>query len=168
MPGLNGRLQDVPEAARRMALTSENEDGAWTAELSATARDGTVSAVVFFTGPANKTRRMGMCLAQQYDAAAGVTCSTGEDCGSAPETLHAGGARYCIAPQDSTTRTCHLRPGAAETYCVGSPAVGYAAIAPGAYRLDITPPAGTQWLAFACFEGCTEIPPLTSQTLTVR
>lgn len=168
-PGRNGQQPYAAHAAPPPALVSENADGTWSAELSATAGEGMVSAFVHFTGPADKTRRMGMCLVQQYGAAPdGVTCSNGEDCGGAPVTLPPGGARYCVAPQDGATRSCHFRPGPGATYCVGTPAIGFAPIAPGEHRLDIEAPAGTWWLALVCFEGCAEIPPLTSATLTVR
>lgn len=168
-PDGDGQLAAIPDAAPRMTLASDNEHGTWTAELSATAGKGTVSALVSFTGPAEKTRKMGLCLVQRYSSPMdGVPCSTRDDCDSAPAALSAGGARYCVAPRHSATRICHFRPGAAETYCAGSPAVGFTAIAPGAHRLDITAPAGTRWLALVCFEGCAEIPPLASPTLTVR
>jgi hypothetical protein len=168
-PGGDGQLAATPDAAPRMTLASDNEHGTWTAELSASAEKGAVSALVSLSGPAGKTRRMGLCLVQQYGSlVGGVPCSTRDDCDNAPEALPAGGARYCVAPRHSATRICHFRPGAAKTYCAGSPAIGFAAIAPGAHRLEITAPAGTRWLAMVCFEGCARIPPLASPTLTVR
>ena len=168
-PDQGSQRPEAADAAPPAVLTSENGDGAWTAELSAAAGEGTVSAVVKFTGPADKTRRMGMCLVQQHESAAGgVACSTREDCVGVPETLPAGGASYCLAPQYDATRTCHFRPGPGEAFCVGTPAIGFAPIAPGDHRLDMKAPAGTRWLALVCFEGCAEIPPLTSPTLIVR
>ena len=168
-PDRDDRATGAPDAAPRLTLASENPDGAWVAELSASAGEGTVSASVNFSGPADKTRRMGMCLVQQHGSPAGaVTCGTPEDCGSAPENLDPGGARYCVASHGSSTRTCHFRPGPGDAYCVGTPAIGFVPIAPGDHRLDIKAPAGTQWLALVCFEGCAEIPPLTSPALSVR
>jgi hypothetical protein len=153
----------------RQPVTSSNDDGIWTALTSAAGGKGSVSGRVAFTGPAGKTRGMGMCLLQQYRSPEGqVACNTADDCDAAPAVVPAGGHRYCLAPNNNGPRTCHVRPGDRETYCIGSPALGLARIEPGTYSLDVAAPAGTQWVAIACFEGCAETAPSISATATVR
>ena len=156
-------------AGGRSSMVSANIDGIWTAEVSAVAGNGTVSGVVRFTGPAGKTRQMGMCLIQRHGSDADVTvCETVDDCGAAPKALPAGGSRYCIAAEPGGEKYCHYRPGEAKDYCAASPALDRERVAPGTYRIDSAAAAGTQWLASACFNACEALPPAHSQSVTVR
>jgi TolB-like protein/DNA-binding winged helix-turn-helix (wHTH) protein/Tfp pilus assembly protein PilF len=150
-------------------VSSANIDGIWTATATTIGGDGTISGLVDFTGPRDKTRQMGMCLLQRYGALSnGVSCDTERDCISAPENLEPGGTRYCIASENGHMKYCHYRPGAREEYCVGSPALKKEKIVPGSYRIDIPAAPGTQWRASACFNRCIDLPPSISETATVR
>lgn len=150
-------------------IASANIDGIWTAKASAIGGDKTISGLVKFTGPAGKTRQMGMCLVQRHGSEAdAVACDTVDDCGSAPAELPAGGSRYCLAPTGTGQKFCHYRPGQSEDYCAASPALDLAPVAPGFYRVDAAAAPGTQWHAIACFNICVAIPRTMSEPATVR
>ena len=163
------RARALDGADAQQVVTSSNADGVWTATASASAGEGVVRGVVTFTGPAGKARRMGMCLVQRYGSdQEGVACMTDKHCSSAPAVLPSGEFRYCVAPDASSAKYCHYRPGPPARYCVGAPALGGARIAPGSYRIEVPAPRGSQWLALACFEGCEVAPPSISGPAMVR
>jgi hypothetical protein len=116
-----------------------------------------------FTGPAGATRRMGACALREYRVGGNaVACNTAADCGGAPATLPAGGFRYCVAPNNVGVKTCFYRPGAPSNFCAGTPANGNVPIPAQTLYTRGSGPAGTRWLTYACFEGCTATDPSSS------
>ena len=153
----------------RSAIASANIDGIWTAKSLAIAGNGTVRGLVTFTGPAGKTRQMGMCLVQRYEPnKEAIGCSDVNDCNSAPRLLPAGGSRYCVATGGMGQKYCYYRPGPRESYCAASPAMDLTRVAPGTYRIDSAAAPETHWLALTCFNMCAAIPPAISEQATVR
>ena len=147
---------------------STNADGDWTANPQVTAAAGSVTGSVTFTGPRNATRMMGMCLARRAEIdSEPVACETGSDCDAAPPDLPSGGSRYCAAPQGGGPQLCHYRPGGVSDYCVGSARFSRMPVAPGVYELTVAAPAGSHWLAMACFEACARTPHAVSKTAVV-
>jgi hypothetical protein len=151
------------------SIASANIDGIWTMKASMRGGAGTASGLVEFSGPAGKTRQMGMCIVRRHQSDTGsVPCDTVDDCASAPAVLPEGGRRYCLAPASRGAKFCHYRPGQPEQNCAGSPALDFARIPPGAYRVDRAAAPGSQWLTLACFNVCVALPPAISESATVR
>jgi hypothetical protein len=158
---------DVREVAPTQAAAPSERmrDGEWSVVVSAVPGAGTVTGIARFDGPSRQTRRMGICLVQRYPAPdGGSACTAPADCDSA--SLPAGAHSYCLG--SSPEGACHFRPGGPQTYCAGSPALGLSAIAPGTYEVEVAAPAGSEWRAVACFEGCVALPPVASPAVTVR
>lgn len=160
---------DVREVAptHAAALSERMRDGEWSVVVSVLPGAGTVTGIATFDGPSGQTRRMGICLVQRYTSPdGGIACNAPADCDSISTSLPAGARPYCLdaSPQSA----CHFRPGGPQTYCAGSPALGLSAIAPGTYQVEVAAPAGSEWRAVACFEGCVALPPVVSPTVTVR
>lgn len=146
-------------------LTSVNADGTWTAtpNVPTIVSSGNLKASAAFTGPANKTRKMGVCSLRraQPTGKAYKICTSVADCFDAPTTLPTGGARYCALPDGETQSQCYYREGPQQGWCAGSPALGGTAVAPGTYE---TPVQSTSYwhVSYACFEGCTATDPAVS------
>lgn len=159
----------VDDAEQGQPFMSSNADGAWSVMVSVDAGNEAVNGTVTFTGPAEKTRKMGMCLVQRFDAnPGGAICDSVDDCAAAPALLSSGGARYCVPEEIGGPSYCHYRPGPPGEYCAGSPALALAEISPGTYRVTVAASSGTQWLAMACFEACVHLPHAISRAATVR
>lgn len=139
----------------------------WTADAQQPARldlapNVKVKGMAYFTGPTGQTRKIGVCALKQAKGSSGypISCTTASTCPAPP----AGGAKYCAAPNGVGTKTCFLRPGAASSYCAGSPANGGVPVGAGTF---LTPeqPAGfgtNVWISYACFEGCAATDPSSS------
>jgi hypothetical protein len=159
----------ISERFETRTVTSANIDGIWTATANTIAGDGMVSGLVTFTGPADKTRAMGACLVRQFESATGgAPCDTVDDCNSAPAEIPSGSNRYCVPSNNSGRNYCHYRPGPRSDYCVGSPALNYASIEPGNYRIDIAASPESKWRALACFNACANSPPAISEIAIVQ
>lgn len=149
--------------AEQQLIYSTNADGTWSANALKPQFLGedywTLSAQADFTGPSGKTRKMGVCLLQHTS----TPCTSVANCGSAPSTLPAGGARYCTGANGSSTKYCAFRPGYASDFCAGSPAHGGAAVSPGHQDSPWQTVGGVaQYLSYACFEGCSATDPSSS------
>lgn len=151
-------------------------DNGWdmvAATPSMNAYDNYVSGTVTFSrssGPT--TRAAGACLLNQARGSDWQTipCSTANDCSGV--AIPAGGARYCVAPNATGSKTCWIRPGSASDYCTGSPALGGAPIGPGSYTTPTrsatfagTYTAQRSWLLYGCFAGCSAISGSLSSTV---
>ena len=144
-------------------------DGEWSVSAAAIAGAGKVTGMATFEGPAGQTRRMGMCLVQRYTSPEGaVACSTLADCDPVSAALPPGSHLYCVRSKFDGSSYCHFRPDRPEAYCAGSPALELSPVAPGTYRVEVAAPAGSEWHAMACFEGCAALPPVASPAVTVR
>lgn len=159
---------EAPEAVElgteaQQILYSTNADGTWSANATGTDADSTANrAHATFTGPAGKTRRMGVCLLKKYGGFNGTPCTTTAQCGAAPTTLPAGGFRYCAAPQNTGQKYCFFRPGPPTTYCAGTPAQNLQPVSPGAKSTPIVVSGKGMFVSYACFEGCSATDPSTS------
>lgn len=162
------------------SVTNCNVDGCWTGSAIEPLYDGGMElrARAVFSGPADKTRRMGVCLLQRYGS--GVNCTQASDCANAPTTLPSGGSRYCAAVEGSTQKQCYYRPGTNVNYCAGSPALpcvstitGQACtcgtsncapppVAPGEYTSPVRTVSAGTYISYACFESCAASDPATS------
>jgi len=161
-PGVRGVAPShAAPASERM------RDGEWSVVVSAVAGPGTVSGIATFDGPADETRRMGVCLVQRYTRPDGsVACNAPADCEAISAFLPAGAHLYCVG--STPEGACHFRPGTPRTYCAGTPALALSAVGPGTYRVEAAADAGSEWRAIACFEGCVALPPAASPAVTVR
>lgn len=143
---------DVDSLAPLATITSVNADGSWTATaLPTTGNKDDNYATATFTGPAGKTRKMGVCLLKKYPSTA--TCESDADCVNRPTTLPSGGARYCTAAEGSVAKYCYYR-GSETTSCAGSPALGAIPVPPGTYSSPSTATGFGKFISYACFEGC--------------
>jgi hypothetical protein len=160
---------DLDDVSTLATITSVNADGTWTATAnppSVTSNPGgTAKGSGVFTGPAGKTRRMGVCLLRST----GTSCNTVADCADAPANLPAGGFRYCTQAEGATGKRCYYRPGTQAGYCAGTPALGGVPVAPGTYTTPTASGAGGEpaFLSYACFEGCAVTDPAISSTEVV-
>jgi hypothetical protein len=174
--GDSALVADDDGLAPSQLIYNTNATGTWSA--SAYAEDmsgGLVQAYSNFTGPANQSRRFGVCALRQHRPVNGspVACNSTADCNSAPTSLPAGGFRYCTAPNGVGTKYCFFRPGPATTYCAGTPANGNVPINVGgsgavtlsAYAENV--PSESRWIGYACFEGCAVSDPSSSSSITV-
>jgi hypothetical protein len=142
-------------------------NGGWTANaLGSFNALGRFKADATFTGPANASRRFGVCGLKVHLPS--VACNTTADCNNAPTSLPAGGFRYCSASNGVGQKYCMFRPGPAANFCAGTPVTGTpvnvgptgstvlskVAMAPG----DV----GALWQSYACFEGCLASDPSSS------
>lgn len=166
--GMLGCAPDGAEpSAPAPALDDDAELGTLAAKTGGTGWTGTASAfqngspaayqffaIGSFAGPANTSRKMGVCAVQRYYA--GTTCSSVSDCsGLTPPT---GGANYCLAPDNAGTKYCYFR-GASASWCGGSPATGAAVTTDGSGNATVWAAAtvsqpGVHAAGYACFEGC--------------
>lgn len=150
---------------------STNADGTWSSDAQAPGFAQTPGTYTYegagaavFTGPSGKTRKLGVCVLKQYMPSSPTACNTVADCGSAPSSLPAGGARYCTAENNSGQKTCFFRPGSAANWCAGSPANGGVAVAPGYYQTPLFSAglATQKYISYGCFEGCAATDPSSS------
>jgi hypothetical protein len=159
-------VDDADGLEATQLIVNVNAQGTWTADAhqpTTTAPQGTNASMkgrATFTGPAGATRRMGACLLQIW----GGACNTVADCNNSPAGLPAGGFRYCTAPNNVGQKVCAFRPGPASSWCEGTPALaGNPPVAPGlfdtGYKLV---PVATQFITYACFEGCAASDPSSS------
>lgn len=139
----------------QQTVNSTNANGTWSATASFVYSSGYKARTVF-TGPTGKTRAMGLCALKLYNETSPVACTTTANCTSAPTSLPTGGARYCIAPENSGQKYCYYRPGGPTTYCAGSPALGGTPVGPGTYTVPTASPSGA-WASYGCFEGCVSV-----------
>jgi hypothetical protein len=168
---------DVDVLESEGIVTSTNADGTWTADAYRPFHQTIVQGQALvggakFTGPAGKTRRMGVCLltfnANGYGAL--TPCNDVAQCSSAPTLLPPGGYRYCVTDSGTSTgqKYCAYRPGTQRDYCAGTPANGGQPIPPDTLRLTAPEPPvnGSRWISYACFEGCTVTDPSSSSAGT--
>lgn len=171
---------DAPEAAdATLAEAASITNGSWTANAYApftTCGSGgfgggpnscawsDLSGRASFSAPAGSTRKAGVCMLQLT----GAGCNTVADCATSPATLPPGGARYCVNVDNAGYKQCGFRPGSATSYCAGSPALsGNPAVAPGTYTTPRrTVPNYTEFVSYACFEGCGASDPSVSSSST--
>jgi hypothetical protein len=154
---------DTDRVEGSQLVTSVNADGTWTADAQWPGGVYGVTASAVFTGPAGKTRRMGVCLLRGHlTSNAYVPCNSVADCSGAPASLPAGGFRYCTAPGGAGQKYCFYRPGSALAWCDGTPANGGIPVPPGVYSKGHQAPAASPYISYACFEGCTATDPSSS------
>jgi hypothetical protein len=141
-------------------ITSWDANGMWTAAAMRpySTRGRIEYGYAEFTGPGWATRRMGVCLLQQTS----VACNSVADC--AGVAVPTGGFRYCTSPGGAGAKKCWVRPGPQTTWCAGTPANGGVPIAPGTVIVQPSRSAtvGSQWISYACFEGCAATDPSSS------
>ena len=166
---ITGCASDHREVADGSGVPNDRlQDGQWSVFVTASAAKGSVTGVATFDGPAGQTRRMGICLVRRHvSAAGGAACLTADDCDSLSSSLPPGAHLYCLRPAPPEAGHCHYRPGPPQAFCAGSPAQALSPIPPGTYRVEVMAPAGSEWRATACFEGCSALPPATSADVTV-
>jgi hypothetical protein len=149
-------------ADEQQIIYNTNADGTWSADAQKPQFDEldfyTMRARGTFTGPAGKTRKMGVCLLKHTT----TPCTTVADCSSSPATLPTGGFRYCTGANGGP-KYCAFRPGTQGDLCGGSPGLGGVAVAPGYYESGWYFSSGNaQFLSYACFEGCSASDPSSS------
>lgn len=153
-------------------IYSSNANGSWSANSHPphggyTNGSSTLIASADFTGPAGKTRRMGVCLLELTNrpCTGGTQAAVDSQCGSL--NVPPGGYRYCAAPDNAGQKYCAVRQGSPGTYCAGTPALGGAAVAPGSYATgEVNVGQGGNHISYGCFEGCGATDPSSSSSTT--
>jgi hypothetical protein len=141
-------------------IYSTNADGTWSA--NADVEDFEFGRLIFstiFGGPANKTRRMGVCALRR--AGTGVACNTVNDCTMG---VPSGGFKYCTAPNGTGQKLCFIRPGSQTSFCAGTPANGGVPIPAQTLSKTVNTNlnGGGYWISYGCFEGCSATDPSSS------
>jgi hypothetical protein len=111
------------------------------------------------------TSPMGVCALRRYG---NRPCSVAAECADLP--ILPGGYRYCAQAQGTAGKVCMVRPGAASTYCAGTPANGVR-IGNGTYSspealAGLGSMAG-EWVSYGCYAGCVGTEPTVSTSYPV-